>query len=93
MYKIVNGTSPEIMNVFQIINNTHYNLRYARTFLGEPIHSVFNGSESRSYKRDNDTGEEMGGGGSGYVHFLKTNFFSCSITEIHELKLACLNYN
>ena len=41
MYNVVNGISPEIMNdVFQIRNNTHYNLRYAPTFLTEPIHSV-----------------------------------------------------
>ena len=66
MYKIVNGICPEIMNdIFQIINNTHYNLRYAPTFLGEPIHSVFNGGESRSYRRDNDTGEGGGGWGGG----------------------------
>ena len=37
-----------LMNVFQIRNNTHYNLRYAPTFLTETIHSV-NGSESASY--------------------------------------------
>ena len=36
------------MNVFQIRNNTRYNLRYAPTFLTETIHSV-NGSESASY--------------------------------------------
>ena len=34
---------------FQIRNNTYYNLRYAPIFLIEPIHSVFNGSESASY--------------------------------------------
>ena len=50
MYKVVNGIPPEIMNdVFQIRNNTHYNLRYTPTFLTKPIHSVFNGSESESY--------------------------------------------
>ena len=50
MYKVVNGIPPEIMNdVLQIRNNTHYNLRYAPTFLTKPIHSVFNGSESESY--------------------------------------------
>ena len=50
MYKVINGISPEIMNdVFQIRNNTHYNLRYAPTFLTEPIYSVFNDSESASY--------------------------------------------
>ena len=47
MYKEVNVISPEIMNdVFQIKNNTEYNLRYAPAFLTEPVHSAFNGSES-----------------------------------------------
>lgn len=42
MYKVVNGISPEIMNgVFQIKNNTNYNLRYAPTFLAELTHSAF----------------------------------------------------
>ena len=36
-------------DVFQMRNNTHYNLRYGPTFLTEPIHSVFNSSESASY--------------------------------------------
>ena len=45
MYKEVNVISPEIMNdVFQIRNNTEYNLRYAPAFLTEPVHSAFNGS-------------------------------------------------
>ena len=34
MYKVANGMSPEIMkDVFQIRNISHYNLRYAPTFL------------------------------------------------------------
>ena len=50
MYKVVNGISPEIMNdVFKVRNETHYHLRHASQFLIEPIHSVFNGSESASY--------------------------------------------
>ena len=50
MYKVVNGTSPEIMNdVFKVRNETHYHLRHTSQFLIEPIHSVFNGSESASY--------------------------------------------
>ena len=50
MYREVNGISPETTtDVFQKRNNTHYNLRYVPTFLSEPIHSVFNGSESESY--------------------------------------------
>ena len=36
-------------DVIQIRNNTHHNLRYAPTFLTEPIHNVFNGSESALY--------------------------------------------
>ena len=36
-------------DAFQIRNNTHYNLRYAPTFLAQLIHSVFKGSESASY--------------------------------------------
>ena len=36
-------------DVFQVRNNTHYNRRYAPTFLTEPIHSVFESSESASY--------------------------------------------
>ena len=48
MYNVVNGISPEIMNdVFQRRNNTHYNLRYAPTFLTEPIQCSC--SESASY--------------------------------------------
>ena len=38
MYKVVNGISPD---VFQIKNNTNYNLRYAPTFLAELTHSAF----------------------------------------------------
>ena len=50
MYKVVNGISPEIMNdVFKVRNETHYHLRHTSQFLIEPIHSVFNGSESASY--------------------------------------------
>ena len=50
MYKVVNDISPEILNdAFQIRRNTHYNLRYTPTFLTNPIHSFFNGSESASY--------------------------------------------
>ena len=50
MYKVANGISPEIMkDVFQIRNISHYNLRYAPTFVTENIHCVYNGSESASY--------------------------------------------
>ena len=38
MYKVANGISPEIMkDVFQIRNVSHYNLRYASTFVTENI--------------------------------------------------------
>ena len=48
-YKVVNGISPEIMSdVFIVRNETHYHLRLTSQFLIEPIHSVFNGSESAS---------------------------------------------
>ena len=50
MYKVVNGIFSEIMNdVFKVRNETHYHLRHTWQFLIEPIHSVFNGSESASY--------------------------------------------
>ena len=50
MYKVANGMSPEIMNdMFKLRENTYYNLRYASQFLADPVHSVFNGSESASY--------------------------------------------
>ena len=50
MYKVANGMSPDIMNdIFKLRENTHYNLRHTSQFLVDPIHSVFNGSESASY--------------------------------------------
>ena len=46
MYKVANGMSSEIMNdTFKLRKNTHYNISQ---FLVDPIHSVFNGSESAS---------------------------------------------
>ena len=51
MYKIANGISPEIMkDAFQIRSISHYNLRYAPTFVTENIHCVYNRSESASYR-------------------------------------------
>ena len=42
--------SPEIMNeVFKQWSNPHYNLRHASQFSVNPIHSVYNGTESASY--------------------------------------------
>ena len=50
MYKVANGISPEIMNeVFKLREEIHYHLRHTTQFLVDPIHSVFNGSESASY--------------------------------------------
>ena len=47
---MANGISPEIMNeVFKLREETHYHLRHTTQFLLDPIHSVFNGSESASY--------------------------------------------
>ena len=51
MYKFVNGTSPEIMNeVFKPRSNSHYNPRYTSQFFVNPIHSVYNGTESTGAK-------------------------------------------
>ena len=50
MYKVANDMSPEIMNeVFELRNTPHYNLRHTSLFSTEPIHSVFNPTESASY--------------------------------------------
>ena len=47
MDKVVNGICPEIINeVFKLREETHYHLRHTTEFLVDPIHSVFNGSES-----------------------------------------------
>ena len=49
MYKVANGMSPEIINdIFKLRENTHYNLRHSSQFLVDPVHSVFNVSESAS---------------------------------------------
>ena len=50
MYKVSNGLSPEIMNeIFQIREESRYNLRYTSHFTIPPIHSVYNCRESVSY--------------------------------------------
>ena len=42
--------SPDIMNeVFKLRNTPHYNLRHTSHFSTDPIHSVYNGTESASY--------------------------------------------
>ena len=52
MYKVANGMFAEIMNdIFKLRENPHYNLRHTSQFLVDPIHCVFNGSESASYLR------------------------------------------
>ena len=44
MYKVTNGLSPEVMNeIFQIREESRYNLRYTSQFTIPPIHSVYNG--------------------------------------------------
>ena len=50
MYKVVNSVSPEIMNeVFKQRSNSPYNLRHTSHFFVNPIHSVYNSTESASY--------------------------------------------
>ena len=47
---VFNGTSPEMMNeVFKQRKNPPYNLRLTLQFFVNPIHSVYNGTESASY--------------------------------------------
>ena len=50
MYKVANDMSPDIMNeVFKLRNTPHYNLRHTSHFSTDPVHSVYNGTESASY--------------------------------------------
>ena len=50
MHQVTNGLSPQIMNeIFQIREESRYNLRYTSQFTIPPIHSVYNGRESASY--------------------------------------------
>ena len=50
MYKVTNGLSPEIMDeIFQIREESRYNLSYTSQFTIPPIHSVYNGRESVSF--------------------------------------------
>ena len=47
VFKVANGMSPIIMNkIFQLREESHYNLRYTSNFVIPPIHSVYHGSES-----------------------------------------------
>ena len=50
MHKVANDMSAEIKNeIFKLRENAHYNLRHISQLLVDPIHSLFNGSESASY--------------------------------------------
>lgn len=50
MYTVTNGISPEKMNeLFQLIDESYYNLRYASPFTIPAIPSIYNGRESVSY--------------------------------------------
>ena len=50
MYNVVSDMSPDIMNeVFKLRNTLHYNLRHTSHSSSDPIHSVYNGTESTSY--------------------------------------------
>ena len=50
MFKVANDMSPDIINgVFKLINVSHYNLRHTSYFSIDPIHSVYNRTESVSY--------------------------------------------
>ena len=47
MFKVANGMSPVIMNeIFQLREESHYNLLCTSNFVIPPIHSVYRGSES-----------------------------------------------
>ena len=50
VYKVASDISPDIINeVFKLRNTPHYNLRHTLHFSTDPIHSVYNGTESVSY--------------------------------------------
>ena len=50
MQKVANDMSPDIMNeVSKLRNSLHYNLRHTLHFSTDPIHSVYNRTESTSY--------------------------------------------
>ena len=52
MYKAANDMPPDIINeVFKLRNTPYYNLRHISHFFIDPIHSVYNGTESASYLR------------------------------------------
>ena len=50
MFKVANGMSPDVMNeIFQLREESHYNLRYTSNFFIPLIHSVYHDSEYASY--------------------------------------------
>ena len=50
MFKVTNGMPHLIMNeIFQLREQSYYNLRHTSSFVIPPIHSVYHGSESASY--------------------------------------------
>ena len=50
MYKVTNGMFPVIMyEIFQLREESHYNLRFASNFNIPSIHRVYHGSEFASY--------------------------------------------
>ena len=49
IYKIANDMSPDIMNAVFKLNTPHYNLRHRSHFSTDPIHCVYNRTESATY--------------------------------------------
>ena len=50
MYKVANDVSPDIMNeVFKLRNTPHYNIWHTWHFSIDPVHRVYNGTESACY--------------------------------------------
>ena len=50
MYKVVNGSSPLIMNeIFQLREQSRYNLRHQNTFKIPSVNTVYNGTETVSF--------------------------------------------
>ena len=50
LYKVANDMSPGIMSeVFKLRDTPCYNLRHISQFSTDPVHSVYNGTESASY--------------------------------------------
>ena len=48
MFLVANAMSPLIINeLFQLREESHYNLRYTSIFVIPPIHNVYHGSELR----------------------------------------------